>query len=109
MLQQKKYSLLDAPAGSKMRVLSLSGGNAMRSRLYSLGIMPGTEIEIFHNCCCGSSRRISVRGSALVLGAGMAEKIICDLLVEGDTKPHTQNECICSDISTPSLHKSAEQ
>ncbi len=94
MSKQTDYTLIEAPAGAILKVVSLLGGSSLRSRLYSLGIMPGTELEVFPNCHCGASRRVKVRGSSLILGAGMAEKIICHLLAEAENVG-TPCECSC--------------
>ncbi|MDL2316662.1 FeoA domain-containing protein [Desulfovibrio sp. OttesenSCG-928-A18] len=68
--------LLDMPCGQKLRVEELVGNPAVRSRLYSLGILPGTIMEVCKpcngNCVC-----VRVRQSSLVLGESMAEAVHC--------------------------------
>lgn len=70
-------SLLHAPRGRKLRVEQLNGSREIRSRLCSLGILPGTELEVYNaargkGCVC-----VRVRQGSLVLGESMAEAICC--------------------------------
>ncbi|HDQ41938.1 MAG TPA: ferrous iron transport protein A [Desulfonatronum sp.] len=61
-------------AGSKLRVVHLAGSNGARSRLCALGLTPGTEVELVsvgRGPC-----RLKVRECDLVLGRGMAEKVM---------------------------------
>jgi ferrous iron transport protein A len=62
------------PNGSHVTIAGLSGGGAARSRLYAMGLTPGTRVEITSggNGPC----RLKVRGSELVLGHGLAAKIL---------------------------------
>ena len=78
-MDQRPYStLLDAPAGRKLLVKRLNGNREIRSRLYSMGILPGTELEVRRaghgkGCVC-----VRVRQSSLVLGESLAEAVCCD-------------------------------
>ena len=70
-------TLLDAPRGRKLRVEQLNGSREIRSRLYALGILPGTELEVYNaargkGCVC-----VRVRAGSLVLGESMAEAVCC--------------------------------
>lgn len=66
--------ITDFPAGDRVRVVRLAGNNGARSRLCALGLTPGTEIELISTG--GGPCRLKVRESDLVLGRGMAEKIL---------------------------------
>ena len=77
MKQQPFPSLLDAPRGRKLRVERLGGTREIRSRLCSMGILPGTELEVCNaargkGCVC-----VRVRQGSLVLGESMAEAVCC--------------------------------
>lgn len=77
MDQHSLPTLLDAPAGRKLRVERLNGSREIRSRLYSMGILPGTEVEVYNaargkGCVC-----VRVRQGSLVLGESMAEAVCC--------------------------------
>lgn len=53
---------------------SINGGRQLRTRLAALGLLPGTEIEIIHNSGKGPFV-VSVRGSRIVIGRGMAARV----------------------------------
>lgn len=87
--------LLDAPCNEKLRVEELTGNPQIRSRLYSLGILPGTEIEVCRNgekgCVC-----IKVRQSCLLLSEDMAESVFCltdDAYQHRRRERHRRHEC----------------
>ncbi|WP_432736676.1 FeoA family protein [Maridesulfovibrio sp. FT414] len=65
--------------GVTVRVTSLEGGRCCRSRMLSLGIIPGTIINVLNSC---GRMTIQVRSSQYAIGCEMAEKImaipICD-------------------------------
>lgn len=61
------------PAGTRVRIEKLCDCSRARGRLCSMGLTPGTEIEVFANCggpCC-----LKVRGASLTLGHGLAGNI----------------------------------
>ncbi|MCF8108762.1 MAG: ferrous iron transport protein A [Desulfohalobiaceae bacterium] len=62
------------PAGSKVTIAHLDACRGAKSRLYSMGLIPGTEVEITSGGC--GPCRMKVRNSELVLGHGMASKIL---------------------------------
>ena len=65
-------TLLNAPKGRKLRVEELNGTREIRSRLYSLGILLGTELEV-NNCPRGKgSVCVRVRQGSLVLDESAA-------------------------------------
>jgi ferrous iron transport protein A len=69
---------LDMPltmvARGMVRVLRVEGGFGMMDKLKPMGILPGENIEIIRNDSSGPLI-ISVKGSRLVIGRGMAQKI----------------------------------
>jgi ferrous iron transport protein A len=64
------------PPGSTVRIDRLSGGRGSRTRLFAMGLTPGTLVTI------GSSGngpcRLRVREIDLVLGAGLASSILAE-------------------------------
>jgi ferrous iron transport protein A len=60
--------------GKKAILLSIEGGRQLRSRLASLGMLPGAELEVIQNSGHGPFV-ISVKGSRIVIGRGMAARI----------------------------------
>ncbi|MFP4072215.1 MAG: ferrous iron transport protein A [Desulfovibrionales bacterium] len=66
--------LTNYPAGSRVRIAGLDGGCKARAHLCSLGLTPGTLVEV---CSCGAGPcRLRVRESDLIIGHGLAEKIL---------------------------------
>ena len=66
--------LCQFPSGSKVRVTGLESGGGARCRLCALGLTPGTVIEVTQNG--PGPCRLKVRGSDLVLGQGLAHKVM---------------------------------
>ncbi len=60
-------------AGEKVRVSRFLGGPKMQNRLAGMGLTIGEEIEVLNNC---GPVIVSVRGSRLALGHGIASKIL---------------------------------
>ena len=56
---------------------AVEGGRQLRGRLAALGLLPGTELEVIQNSGHGPFV-VSVRGSRIVIGRGMAAKITVD-------------------------------
>ncbi|NDV27600.1 FeoA family protein [Desulfovibrio sp. JC010] len=75
----KQRPLSSYKAGMSVRVTGFEGGKCCRSRLLSMGIIPGTIVDII-----GSNGRmnIRVRSSQFAIGCEMAKKImaipVCD-------------------------------
>lgn len=67
-------TLDDLPSGSSAIIASLSGGKHISSRLASIGLTIGTEIQIIQNYHHGPII-LSVRGVRLAIGRGEANKI----------------------------------
>lgn len=76
-------SLLDMPSGCKLCVEELTGSPSVRSRLYSLGILPGTEVEVCRQACGKGSICLRVRQCSLVLSEGMAREVRCRMVDGG--------------------------
>jgi Fe2+ transport system protein FeoA len=60
--------------GARAVLRSIGGGRQMRGRLAALGLLPGTELEVVQNSGKGPFI-VSVRGSRIVIGRGMAARI----------------------------------
>ena len=61
-------------SGTTVKISNLTGGSGARSKLYAMGLIPGTTIYL--NQCGNGPCRMKVRDSELVLGHGLAEKIL---------------------------------
>ncbi len=67
-------------SGEKVKLASIEAGRGLNSRLASMGLLPNVEITVVSNGHPGPFV-ISVKGSKMMLGRGMARKIMvygCD-------------------------------
>ncbi len=62
-------------AGEKVRLVYVDAGHGLRGRLMALGLVPGTILTIINNDQPGPFV-ISVKNTKVMLGRGMANKII---------------------------------
>jgi ferrous iron transport protein A len=60
--------------GKRAILKKITGGRQLRGRLAALGLLPGTELEVVQNSGQGPFV-ISVKGSRIVIGRGMASRI----------------------------------
>ncbi len=61
-------------SGTTVKIANLLGGSGARSKLYAMGLIPGTTVYL--NQCGKGPCKMQVRNSELVLGQGLAEKIL---------------------------------
>lgn len=64
-----------ASSGKRIKISSFAGGRGMQERLFSMGLVPGSEIEVIQKGAPGPFI-ITVKGSRLAIGAGIAERIM---------------------------------
>lgn len=60
--------------GEKAILRTITGGRQLRGRLAALGLLPGSELQVVQNSGQGPFI-ISVKGSRIVLGRGMAARM----------------------------------
>ena len=63
----------------KVKINKIIGGKEAQARLSSMGLIPGKDVEIIKNSSHGPMI-LSLGGSKLVLGRGLANKIRVSLL-----------------------------
>lgn len=71
---QPETPLSAVPAGQRVRITSYAGGRMLRSRLASLGLTLGREVNILQN-----NRGliiVGVNGGRVALGRGLSQKIL---------------------------------
>ena len=68
-------SLAGVKPGKRVFIIGLAAGEGLRGRLAAMGLVPGTQVEVITNSAQGPFI-ISVKGSRIVLGHGMAQKIM---------------------------------
>ncbi len=64
----------EAPVGKDLYLSALHGGRGFRHRLAEMGLAPGAQFRILKKHRPGPFI-ISVRGSRLMLGRGMAQRV----------------------------------
>lgn len=68
--------LTECESGEEVIVLSVNAGYRAKTRLGNLGIVPGVKVKKTKNAPFRGPIEIKVKGSSLVLGRGLASKII---------------------------------
>lgn len=63
-------------------VLSVDTELSLKQRLYDIGLVPGTKVEVVHQSPAGNPRAYLVRGAVIALRNCDAEKI--SVRVDGD-------------------------
>lgn len=64
-------------AGRRVRLVAVDAGYGLQGRLAAMGLVPGVEIEVLRNSLHGPFL-IAVKGSRIMIGRGMAQKIIVE-------------------------------
>ncbi|MCD6426896.1 MAG: ferrous iron transport protein A [Caldisericaceae bacterium] len=72
---RNNVTLLDIKAGEKAEIVSLAGGYGFMRRLQEMGLIPGQIVEVVRNSAMGPVE-ISVMGTHLAIGRGIAAKVI---------------------------------
>lgn len=92
--------LSDMPEKRPLRVAELKGSPPVLARLYAMGVLPGTTLEIRGRAGCDGSLCVCVRCCSLVVDACLARGIYCTLA--GDVDPALrgpaapdQGDCAC--------------
>ena len=68
--------LSECESGEEVIVLSVNAGYRAKTRLANLGIVPGVKIKKMKNAPFRGPIEIKVKGSSLVIGRGLASRII---------------------------------
>ncbi len=75
-MQDRQMRPLSAvTAGETVKLAKIEAGRGLNSRLASMGLLPNVEITVVRNSHPGPFV-ISVKGSKMMLGRGMAHKIM---------------------------------
>ena len=77
--ESEKLSLAEMEDGESGIIDSISGGKNLVKRLADLGITKGTRITVIRRTLFSGPVQVEVCGSRLVMGRGMALKIIVEL------------------------------
>ena len=77
--KKDKTSLTELQDGQAGIIVSVLGGKMLTKRLADLGLTTGTEITVLRRTLFSGPVQVEVCGSKLVLGRGLASKIIVEL------------------------------
>ncbi|RLA93273.1 MAG: ferrous iron transport protein A [Deltaproteobacteria bacterium] len=61
--------------GKEVTIVSINGGRGMKSRLYSMGLIPGVKVKVLNTAAPGPFL-VLVRDFKVALGYGIAKKIL---------------------------------
>jgi DtxR family Mn-dependent transcriptional regulator len=75
MEQKKARPLSKIQAGETVQLVGIEAGRGLNSRLTAMGLIPNVKITVVNNSHPGPFV-ISVKGSKMILGRGMAHKIM---------------------------------
>ena len=67
--------LSEVQAGSKVSMVSVEAGKGLKAQLAAMGLLPGVEITVVRRGHPGPLV-VEVKGSKMMLGRGMAHRII---------------------------------
>lgn len=74
-MKNKELKLSATIKGQIVKLVEIQGGHGLRQRLSAMGLIPGQEVIVVNNGHPGPFV-LKVRESKIVLGRGMADKII---------------------------------
>lgn len=74
-ISSPSLTLAGAVQGRKYKIDKISGGHGLNSRLLSVGFLPGEVISVINQSGWGPLT-VSVKGSKIALGRGIAHKIL---------------------------------
>jgi ferrous iron transport protein A len=74
-----KTSIIDMHDGQTGIIISITGGRMATKRLADLGLRPGMEIKVLRRTLFSGPIQIEACSSKLVLGMGLASKILVEL------------------------------
>ena len=61
--------------GQKVRLVTVQAGRGLKARLAEMGLVPGVELEVINSNLAGPFV-VAVKQSRVMLGRGMAHKIV---------------------------------
>jgi len=64
-------------SGKEVTLIDIEGGRGARSKLYSMGLVPGVKLAVLNRNGAGPIM-VAVKDSRLAIGRGIAKKIIVE-------------------------------
>ncbi len=71
-------TLDNAATGHPLRVSDIRGGREVRSRLATLGLLPGVVLQVVVRGPLGGPVLVEVDGTRLALGRGLARQVLVE-------------------------------
>lgn len=71
-------TLEQAALGLPVRVSGIDGGHEVRSRLATMGLLPGVILSVLQRGPLGGPVLIEVDGTRIALGRGVARKVLVE-------------------------------
>ena len=80
MIENNMTVLTNMRDGQAGNIISIDAGKKATKRLADLGLIPGKEIKILRKTFFSGPVEVQVSGSRLVIGRGLASKIVVEVL-----------------------------
>ena len=77
--KEDRKSLTELEDGQTAVIVSVQGGKILTKRLADLGITSGTVVKVIRKTLFSGPVQVEVAGSRLVLGWGLASKILVEI------------------------------
>ena len=77
VMREKTMALSVVDAGKNVILIDIEGGRGIRSKLYSMGLVPGAKLTVLNQNVAGPIM-INIKNSKLAIGQGIAQKIIVE-------------------------------
>jgi len=74
---RRQASLADVETGAPVRIIAIQGGRGLVGRLCSMGLVPGTEVQVVGGRR-GGPVIVGLRGCRIAIGCGMAHKVMVE-------------------------------
>jgi len=74
---KQKMPLTMVRPGQKVKLLAVDAGRGLKNRLASMGLVPGVELVVMNSAFAGPLV-VSVKDSRIMLGRGLAHKIMVE-------------------------------
>jgi ferrous iron transport protein A len=74
-MREKAMVLSGVDPGKEVTLIGIDGGRGIRSRLYSMGLVPGERLRVLNGNNNGPIL-IVLKGCSLAIGRGMARKMM---------------------------------
>ncbi|MCX6843627.1 MAG: FeoA family protein [candidate division WOR-3 bacterium] len=96
MPARQQLSLADVGTGVSVRIDAIKGGRGVAGRLSSMGLVPGTEVQVISGSR-GGPVIVGLRGCRIAIGCGMANKIMVEPVSDTARTVPESGQCSSAD------------